>query len=69
MKENYRWYMHKSQGDIHRRKESWFTNEAREKIYNENYIRVNGENDKTVYKEIKPIAKKKTKKAKKSTKK
>ena len=58
MAEEYRWYRNKKK-IIHRRKESWFNSAEKEKVYEENYIRINSENDLTPY--VKPKPKKKTK--------
>ena len=67
-KEEFRYYRNRRKS-IHRRKESWF-NAEREKVYKENFIRVKGEDDLSVYVAPKPKPKPKTKpKAKKGSKK
>ena len=67
-KEEFRYYRNRRKS-IHRRKESWF-NAEREKVYKDNFIRVKGEDDLSVYVAPKPKPKPKTKpKAKKGSKK
>ena len=66
MAEEYRWYRNKKK-IIHSRKESWFNSAEKEKVYEENFIRVNGEDDLTPY--IKPKPKPKPKAKKKAKKK
>ena len=67
-KEEFRYYRDRRKV-VHRRKESWF-NAEREKVYKDNFIRVKGENDLSVYVAPKPKPKPKTKpKAKKGSKK
>ena len=68
MSEKYRWYRN-SRKKIHSRKESWFNSSEREKVYEENFIRVNGENDLTPYVKPKPKPKPKPKTKKKKKKK
>ena len=63
MKEKIRWYKSKS-GAVHSRKESWFTSDEHEKIYKDNYKRINGENDLTIYVAPNPKPKKKKSKLK-----
>jgi len=66
-KEEFRYYRNRRKS-IHRRKESWF-NAEREKVYKDNFIRVKGEDDLSVYvapkPKTKPKAKPKTKKGSK----
>jgi len=63
-KEEFRYYRDRRKV-VHRRKESWF-NAEREKVYKDNFIRVKGEDDLSVYVAPKPKPKPKTKaKAKK----
>ena len=67
-KEEFRYYRNRRKS-IHRRKESWF-NAEREKVYKDNFIRVKGEDDLSVYVAPKPKTKPKAKpKAKKGSKK
>ena len=67
-KEEFRYYRNRRK-TIHRRKESWF-NAEREKVYKDNFIRVKGEDDLSVYVAPKPKSKPKTKpKTKKGSKK
>ena len=67
-KEEFRYYRDRRKS-IHRRKESWF-NAEREKVYKDNFIRVKGEDDLSVYVAPKPKTKPKAKpKAKKGSKK
>ena len=67
-KEEFRYYRNRRKS-IHRRKESWF-NAEREKVYKDNFIRVKGEDDLSVYVAPKPKSKPKTKpKTKKGSKK
>ena len=67
-KEEFRYYRDRRKV-VHRRKESWF-NAEREKVYKDNFIRVKGEDDLSVYVAPKPKPKPKTKpKAKKGSKK
>jgi len=63
MKEEFRWYQSK-RGAVHSRKESWFTSDEHEKIYKDNYKRINGENDLTIYVAPNPKPKKKKSKLK-----
>ena len=65
MKENLRWYKNR-QKKVHSRKESWFNSAEKEKIYKENFTRIKGEEDSSMYVEPKPKPKKK--KSKKSAK-
>ena len=67
-KEEFRYYRDRRKV-VHRRKESWF-NAEREKVYKDNFIRVKGEDDLSVYVAPKPKPKPKTKpKTKKGSKK
>ena len=67
-KEEFRYYRNRRKV-VHRRKESWF-NAEREKVYKDNFIRVKGEDDLSVYVAPKPKSKPKTKpKTKKGSKK
>ena len=67
-KEEFRYYRDRRKV-VHRRKESWF-NAEREKVYKNNFIRVKGEDDLSIYVAPKPKPKPKTKpKAKKGSKK
>ena len=67
-KEEFRYYRDRRKV-VHRRKESWF-NAEREKVYKDNFIRVKGENDLSVYVAPKPKTKSKAKpKPKKGSKK
>ena len=67
-KEEFRYYRNRRKS-IHRRKESWF-NAEREKVYKDNFIRVKGEDDLSVYVAPKPKTKPKANpKAKKGSKK
>ena len=61
MSEKIRWYKSK-RGAVHSRKESWFVSDENERVYKDNYIRINGENDFTAYVSPKPKAKPKKKK-------
>ena len=65
MKENLRWYKNRRR-QVHSRKESWFNSAEKEKGYEENFIRIKGEDDLTPYvkPKPKPKAKKKAKKKK-----
>ena len=67
MKENLRWYKNR-QKKVHSRKESWFNSAEKEKIYKENFIRIKGKEDLSMYVEpkLKPKPKPKKKKSKKS---
>ena len=68
MKSEFRYYRDRRKV-VHRRKESWF-NAEREKVYKDNFIRVKGEDDLSVYVAPKPKTKPKAKpKAKKGSKK
>ena len=64
MKENLRWYKSR-QKKVHSRKESWFNSAEKEKIYKENFKRINGEKDLSMYVEPKPKPKPKKKSSKK----
>ena len=68
MKSEFRWYRNK-QKIVHSRKESWFDSDEKEKVYKDNFIRVNGENDSTAYVSPKPKPKPKPKPNKKKKKK
>ena len=61
MKEEFRWYKSR-RGAVHSRKESWFTSDEHEKIYKDNYKRIKGEKDLSLYVEPKPKPKPKPKK-------
>ncbi len=61
MKEEFRWYKSR-RGAVHSRKESWFTSDEHEKVYKDNYIRIKGEKDLSLYVEPKPKPKPKPKK-------
>jgi hypothetical protein len=63
MKENLRWYKNR-QKKVHSRKESWFNSTEKEKIYKENFTRIKGEKDLSIYVEPKPKPKPKPKKKK-----
>ena len=58
-KEEFRYYRNRRKV-VHRRKESWF-NADREKVYKDNFIRVKGEDDLSVYVAPKPKPKPKPK--------
>ena len=62
MSEEYRWYKHKISKRIHSRKESWFDSPAKEKVYEENFIRIKAEDDLSVFVKPKPKPKPKAKK-------
>ena len=66
MKSEFRWYRNKKK-IVHSRKESWFDSDEKEKVYKDNFIRVKGEDDLSVYvaPKPKPKPKKKPKKSKK----
>ena len=70
MKSEFRWYRNK-QKIVHSRKESWFDSDEKEKVYKDNFIRVKGEDDLSVYvaPKPKPKTKAKAKKVKKGSKK
>ena len=69
MKSEFRWYRNKKK-IVHSRKESWFDSDEKEKVYKDNFIRVKGENDLSVYVAPKPKTKSKAKpKPKKGSKK
>ena len=59
-KEGYRYYMN-FRKIVHRRAESWF-DDAGEKVYKENYTRVKGIDDLTLYESSKPKSKSNSKK-------
>ena len=61
MKSEFRWYRNKKK-IVHKRKESWFNSDEKEKVYKDNYIRIKGEKDITPYVEPKPKPKPKPKK-------
>ena len=65
MKSEFRYYRNKKK-IVHKRKESWFNSPEKEKVYSENFVRIKGEDDLSVYvapkPKPKPKAKKKTKK-------
>ena len=62
--EKYRWYRDKRKR-THSRKESWFNSAEREKVYEENFIRIKGVDDLTPFVKPKSKAKSKTSKKKK----
>tara|TARA_R110000824_G_scaffold310605_1_gene497887 strand:- start:269 stop:460 length:192 start_codon:yes stop_codon:yes gene_type:complete len=62
--EKYRWYRDKRRR-THSRKESWFSSTEREKVYEENFIRIKGMDDLTPFVKPKPKAKSNAKKKKK----
>ena len=64
MKSKFRWYMNKKK-IVHSRKESWFDSDVKEKVYKDNFTRVKGEDDLSVYVAPKPKAKPKAKKGSK----
>ena len=64
MAEEYRWYRNKKK-TIHSRKESWFNSAEKEKGYEENFIRIKGEDDLSAYIKPKPKPKPKPKAKKK----
>ena len=70
MKSEFRWYRNKNK-IVHSRKESWFDSDEKEKVYKDNFIRVKGEDDLSVYvaPKPKPKTKAKAKKVKKGSKK
>ena len=53
MKENLRWYKNRRR-QVHSRKESWFNSAEKEKVYEENFIRIKGEDDLSAYIKPKP---------------
>ena len=61
MKSEFRYYRNKKK-IVHKRKESWFNSDEKEKVYKDNYIRIKGEKDITPYVEPKPKPKPKPKK-------
>ena len=61
MKSEFRWYRNKKK-IVHKRKESWFNSDEKEKVYKDYYIRIKGEKDITPYVEPKPKPKPKPKK-------
>ena len=69
MAEEYRWYRSKKKKIIHSRKESWFNSPEKEKVYEENFTRIKGENDLSAYTKPKPKPKPKPKSKKKAKKK
>ena len=67
MKSEFRYYRNKKK-IVHKRKESWFNSDEKEKVYEENFIRIKGEDDLSAYVKPKPKLKPKPKpKAKKKT--
>ena len=60
MKSEFRWYRDKKK-IVHSRKESWFNSDEKEKVYKDNFIRVKGENDLSIYVAPKPKSKPKPK--------
>ena len=64
MKSEFRWYRNKKK-IVHSRKESWFNSDEKEKVYKDNYIRINCENDLSAYIKPKPKPKPKPKAKKK----
>ena len=65
MAKEYRWYRNKKK-IIHSRKESWFNSAEKEKVYEENFIRIKGEDDFSAYIKPKPKPKPKSKPKKKA---
>ena len=68
MNEKYRYYKNKKK-IVHKRKETWFDSPEKEKVYEENFIRIKGENDLSVFVKPKPKPKPKPKAKKKAKKK
>ena len=66
--EKLRWYKNKKK-IVHSRKESWFNSEEKEQVYKDNFIRIKGEDDLSVYVAPKPKPKPKPKKKTKAKKK
>ena len=64
MKENLRWYKNRRR-QVHGRKESWFNSAEKEKVYEEKFIRIKGEDDLSAYIKPKPKPKPKPKTKKK----
>ena len=67
MKSEFRWYRNKKK-IVHKRKESWFNSPEKEKVYEENFIRIKGEDDLSPYVAPKPKPKPKKKKNKSKSK-
>ena len=59
----FRYYMNRKKV-VHKRKESWFNSPEKEKVYEENFIRIKGEDDLSAYIKPKPKPKPKAKKKK-----
>ena len=68
MSEKYRYYKNKKT-IVHKRKETWFDSPEKEKVYEENFIRIKSENDLSVFVKPKPKPKPKPKAKKKAKKK
>ena len=68
MSEEYRYYRNKKK-IVHKRKETWFDSPEKEKVYEENFIRIKSENDLSVFVKPKPKPKPKPKAKKKAKKK
>ena len=60
MADKLRWYKNRKK-IIHSRSEAWFDSDKKEKLYKDNFIRINGEDDMTIYVEPKPKPKPKPK--------
>ena len=63
MKSEFRWYRNKKK-IVHKRKESWFNSDEKEKVYKDKYKRIKGEDDLSPYVAPKPKPKKKKSKSK-----
>ena len=61
MKSEFRYYRNKKK-IVHKRKESWFDSPEKEKVYEENFIRIKAEDDLSVFVKPKPKPKPKAKK-------
>ena len=59
----FRYYMNRKKV-VHKRKESWFNSPEKEKVYEENFMRIKGEDDLSAYIKPKPKPKPKAKKKK-----
>ena len=53
MKSEFRWYRNKKK-IVHKRKESWFNSDEKEKVYKDKYKRIKGEDDLSPYVAPKP---------------
>ena len=58
--EKLRWYRNIKKV-VHSRKESWFNSDEKEQVYKDNFTRIKGENDLSLYIAPKPKPKPKTK--------